>query len=126
MGSRYIKRSNKMGLKNNLFTYISLLYWIIQGISLLSVGGFGSFPIVVSIILFILCGLRLFIKNYGYRVTFALLLFLYSLIFCFMALPASVFIYNTIVKTLIYVITIINLIISILMLRDLRKEIKEY
>lgn len=114
-----------MEKKNKLFSYISLLYWIIQGISLLFIGGFGAFPIIVSTTLLTLCGLRLFIKNHSYKVTFALLLFLYSLIFCFIALPTSVFIHNTGVKILIYVITVVNLIISILMFRELRKEIKE-
>lgn len=76
MVSKYIEQNKeKMEQKNKIFTYISILYWIIQGIFLLFVGGFGPFPVVVSIILLTLCGLRLFIKNHGYRVTFALLLF---------------------------------------------------
>ena len=114
-----------MEQKKKLFTYASLLYWIIQGIFLLFVGGFGSFWVIVSIILLTLCGLRLLINNHGYRVTFALLLFLYSLTFCFIALPASVLIHNTSMKIVIYATAIVNLIISTLMLRELRKEIKE-
>jgi len=109
---------------NKMFTYISLMYWITEAISLLFVGGFGSFLVVISIIVLILCGLRLFIKKRSYKITFALLLFIYSVIFCFMALPASVFINNTSIKILIYAISTANLLISILMLRKLRKEIE--
>jgi len=113
-----------MKQENKTRTYLLLLYWIVEAVSLLFVGGFGSLPIFMSIIVLILCILRFFLKNHGYRVTFALLLFLYSLIFCFISLPASVFIHDAIMKILIYTISISNLMISILMLRELRKEIK--
>jgi len=82
-------------------------------------------PIIAAIILLLLCGLRLFIKSQGYKATFGLLLFLYSLAFCFMALPILVFIHSTGMKILIYAMTGINLIVSILILRKLRKEISE-
>jgi len=114
-----------MELKSKVFTYISLLYWITEAILLLFMGGFGSFPVVASMIILILCGLRLFIKNQSYRVTFELLLFIYSVIFCFMALPASVFIHDTGMKILIYTLAVANLVISIMMLRELKEEIKE-
>ncbi len=115
-----------MKLKNKIFMYVSFFYWMIQVLLLFTVNGFDNYTlIVIATIMIALLVLGLIIRNINYRIVLSLILLIYSIVFCFMALPVSVFIYDISTKILIYAITTINFIVSILMLGIFRKKIEQ-
>jgi hypothetical protein len=108
-------------MKHKIIYYTSLIYWVIHILFLLSSGGFGSLaPKIIAMILFILLLLIIFLKDGNYKIILSSIFLLYSTIFCFIVLPASVFVQNS-MKVLVYAIIVMNFIMSILMFRELKK-----
>lgn len=116
-----------MQRKNKIFLNTSYIYWIIQVCLLFSIKGFADMTLIIAAcILSVFLILGIFLKNINYKLTFAFILLLYSIIFCFMAFFFIMFfIPIVIIKYLIIAIAILNLAISICMSIILRKEIKE-
>jgi hypothetical protein len=91
---------------------------------------FGLVPVVLSISVLLLCIIGLFIKNVSYRVSTSIILFLYSIVFCIMLIVLYLFFppygsKQVCTFFILLLITLFNFILSVLMLRKARREIKE-
>jgi len=110
--------------------YVFLEYWIIQAIFLLFVKGFGSLPIIMSVIVLLLCIIGFFMKGHGYKVGTSIILFLYSIVLCIMFILFFLFFpprgSNGYILYLVFLLIILlNFTLSVLMMKQERKGIKE-
>ena len=93
-------------------------YWISQALSLLSLSvvPFGIIPKVLSMTILVFLLLGIFFKNQYYKLILSLVLILYSILFCCVALLWVGFIRPSIYQYLIISLAVLNLIVSIWML----------
>jgi hypothetical protein len=113
-----------MHQKDKVFFYIVHIYWIIQVITLFFIKGFADITITITaLFLLVFLILEFFIKSVNYKKSVALILFLYSLIFCITTLFFIMFFHPTVyIKYSIMSIGILNLIISATSLKILKQE----
>lgn len=113
-------------MKKGILLYTTITYWLIQ-VVLIFMFNDSKVPQIGSVILFILCVLKLFLENKNYDVLFSLVLTLYSLVFAVATLFLYVFLdqSHTLSFVAIIGIAIINLILAISLLISSLKTIKQ-
>ncbi len=110
-----------MQLKYKIFWNLKLGYWIVQAILLFGIKGYGLLPVITAITIILLCIYAFFCSNSRNRMILSLLFIAYSVLFAFIAIISSVFIHDILIKTMFFMITIVNFIISISMFVDVKK-----
>ena len=109
--------------------HVFLVYWIAQAIFLLFVKGFGTLPIIMSVIVLLLCIIGLFIRGAGYNIGASIILFLYSIMLCIMVIILYLFFpprgSGHILFLVFLLIILLNFILSALMIKQARKRIRE-
>lgn len=111
-----------MQLKHEIFWNLKLGYWIVQAILLFGTKGYGLLPVITAIAIILLCIYVFFCSNSRNCMILSLLFIVYSVFFAFIAIISSVFIHEIFFKTMFFMITIVNLIISISMFVDVKRN----
>lgn len=111
-----------MQLKHGIFWNLKLGYWIVQAILLFGTKGYGLLPVITAIAIILLCIYVFFCSNSRNCMILSLLFIVYSVFFAFIAIISSVFIHEIFFKTMFFMITIVNLIISISMFVDVKRN----
>jgi hypothetical protein len=111
--------------KHESILYGAIGYWLIQAVLILFIMGFGLIPLLWSIILSVICILRIIIKSNTYSILFSVILMLYSLVFASFVLLYSIFFYrfHSELYNLAIIIALINLAVSISLFVITRKTI---
>lgn len=111
--------------KTKTLILLSFIYWIIQALSLLSIKGFDDVVLrITSICILAFLTIGILSNNVHYKIILSSVLILYSIFFCCFALLCIAFIRPPVFQYLIIVMAILNLIISIFMLKIHNKHLK--
>jgi len=97
-----------------------LLYWMLQGILVMTVTGFGILPQIVGITILILVFLNLIFKNKSFNKTISIGLLCLSIIICFGVIIAGLFFYtsNEIFYILLFFFSLVNIAVSFFMIKQ--------
>ena len=129
-----VDKKNEVGMKKSISRaswYVFLAYWIAQAISLWFIKGFGSLPIIMSVIILLTCIIGLFMRGSGYKIGASIILFLYSIVLCMMFILFYLFFpphrnsNGHILYLIFLLIILLNFTLSVvLMIKQARKRVK--
>ncbi len=113
-----------MKMNNKLFFRISTIYWIIQSAILFYTTGFGYFPKIIAILIFLSSLLLWGFSMKDYIQIYSILMVGYSIVYMLSNILLWIFFSSNISTIIIMLsVTILNFIISILMLKRAIKKI---
>ena len=116
-------KRNNIRCKMDSFVKYTIPYWILQSLIMFFSSGFGFLTIALSLILFIICILKLFIKSKLFGIAYSIILIIYSVVFSIMAIILLLFFQQDYyLITIFAMIGILNFIISIITLTSIVRE----
>lgn len=109
------EKRNNIRCKMDGFVKYTIPYWVLQSLIMFFSSGFGFLTIALSLILFIICILKVFIKSKLFGIAYSTILLIYSIAFSIMAIILLLFFHQDNYLIAIFaMIGILNFIISII------------
>jgi hypothetical protein len=117
------EKRNNIRCKMDGFVKYTIPYWALQSLIMFFLSGFGFLTIALSLILLIICILKVFIKSKSFGVVYSIILIIYSIVFSIMAIILLLFFQQDYyIITIFAMIGILNFIISIITLTSIVRE----